>query len=86
MDPGGPPSALKEFVGLVDELRRHTAEVERACGPPRGRPDAARRQINRDLKPKMDELRAAGDMIESLVAGFAVAAADVSGSSVLEVR
>ena len=67
VDPGQTAKVLKEFVGLVDELRRHTAEVERLSAHHEADPMRHAASITRDLKPKMDELRAAGDMIESLV-------------------
>jgi glutamine synthetase len=67
VDPGESLPALKDFVGLVDELRRHTAEVERAAAHHEDDPMRHAASINRDLKPKMARLRAAGDQIESLV-------------------
>jgi glutamine synthetase len=67
VDPGQTAKVLKEFVGLVDELRRHIAEVERLSAHHEADPMRHAASITRDLKPKMDELRAAGDMIESLV-------------------
>jgi glutamine synthetase len=67
VEPGLTAKVLKEFVGLVDEFRRHTAEVERLSAHHEADPMRHAASITRDLKPKMDQLRAAGDMIESLV-------------------
>ena len=67
VDPGESLTALKEFVVLVDELRRHTTDVERAAAHHEADPMRHASSINRDLKPKMARLRAAGDQIESLV-------------------
>jgi glutamine synthetase type III len=85
VEPGLTLKVLKEFVGLVDEFRRHTAEVERLSAHHEADPMRHAASITRDLKPKMDQLRAAGDMIESLVPGFALATADVQRSSLPEV-
>ena len=67
MEPGLTLKVLKEFVGLVDEFRRRTAEVEHLSAHHEADPMRHAASITRDLKPKMDQLRAAGDMIESLV-------------------
>jgi glutamine synthetase len=67
VDPGLTGKVLKEFVGLVDEFRRRTAEVEHLSAHHEADPMRHAASITRDLKPKMDQLRAAGDMIESLV-------------------
>jgi len=67
VDPGDSAKVLKEFVGLVDELRRRTAEVERLSGHHEDDPMRHAAAINRELKPKMAQLRAVGDMIETLV-------------------
>ncbi|HET7240789.1 MAG TPA: hypothetical protein VFI77_06500, partial [Gemmatimonadales bacterium] len=67
INPGESATALKEFVALVDELRRHTADVERASNHHEADPMRHAASINRDLKPKMARLRAVGDQIESLV-------------------
>jgi len=67
VNPGESATALKEFVALVDELRRHTADVERAASHHEADPMRHAAIINRELKPKMARLRAVGDLIESLV-------------------
>ncbi|HET7424958.1 MAG TPA: glutamine synthetase type III, partial [Gemmatimonadales bacterium] len=67
VNPGESATALKEFVALVDELRRHTADVERASSHHEADPMRHAAIINRELKPKMARLRAVGDLIESLV-------------------
>jgi glutamine synthetase len=67
VDPGESVKALKEFVGLVDDLRRRTAEVERLSSHHEDDPMRHAASINRELKPKMAQLRAVGDTIESLV-------------------
>src|SRR4051794_25452949 len=67
VDPGESLNVLREFVALVDELRRYTADVERASAHHEADPMRHAAGITRDLKPKMARLRAIGDTIESLV-------------------
>jgi glutamine synthetase len=67
VEPGESAKVLKEFVGLVDDLRRRTAEVERLSAHHEDDPMRHAASMSRELKPKMAALRAAGDMIETLV-------------------
>jgi glutamine synthetase len=61
-------AALKEFVGLVDELREAIAELEQAAAQHEEDPLRHAQQIKREVKPAMTRLRAAVDAVESHVA------------------
>ena len=60
--------ALRDFVSLVTEFRKRTAEVERLAAHHDADPAKHAAQINRDLKPAMERLREAGDSLEVQVA------------------
>ncbi len=83
--PGETAGALRDFIELVDQFRERTAEVERLAAHHEADPSRHAAQISKQLKPAMARLRETGDAIESQVAADALAAADVSGSVVLEV-
>jgi glutamine synthetase len=68
VEPGESLRALREFVDLVDELRRRTAEVERLAAHHEADPSRHAAHIARELKPRMDKLRAVGDALEALIA------------------
>ncbi|MGE5231637.1 MAG: glutamine synthetase type III, partial [Deltaproteobacteria bacterium] len=59
--------ALKEFVGLVNELREATAELEQAAAQHDEDPLRHAQQIKREVKPAMSRLRAAVDTLETHV-------------------
>ena len=61
-------NVLREFVNLVDQFRKRTAEVERLAAHHEDDPARHAEQISRQLKPAMDALRETGDAIESQVA------------------
>ena len=67
VDAADSAGALRDFVSLVTEFRKRTAEVERLAAHHDA--DAARHaaQINRELKPAMERLREVGDALEALV-------------------
>ena len=60
-------AALKEFVGLVDELREAIGELEQAAAQHEEDPLRHAQQIKREVKPAMTRLRAAVDALESHV-------------------
>jgi len=66
---GSPPqvSALKEFVGMVNELREAIAELERVAAHYEDEPLRHAQQIKREVKPAMELVRAAADALESHV-------------------
>jgi glutamine synthetase len=64
----GQAGALKEFVGLVNELREATAELERVAAHHEDEPLRHAQQIKREVKPAMERVRAAGDALETHVA------------------
>ena len=66
-NPVTPEELCADWPEGLDELRRHTAEVERLSAHHEADPMRHAASIARDLKPKMDQLRAVGDTIESLV-------------------
>ncbi len=68
VDPGESAQALREFVDLVNELRRRTAEVERLGAHHESDPARHASLLNRELKPAMQRLRQVGDALEGLVA------------------
>jgi glutamine synthetase len=68
VDPGESAQALREFVDLVNELRRRTAEVERLGAHHESDPSRHAAVLNKQLKPAMQRLRQVGDALEGLVA------------------
>ncbi len=68
VDAADSAGALRDFVSLVTEFRKRTAEVERLAAHHDA--DAAKHaaQINRVLKPAMERLREVGDGLEVQVA------------------
>jgi glutamine synthetase len=66
---GTPPqvAALKEFVGLVNELREAISELEHSAAHHEEEPLRHAQQIKREVKPAMNRLRAAVDALESHV-------------------
>jgi glutamine synthetase len=68
VDAADSAGALRDFVSLVTEFRKRTAEVERLAAHHDA--DAAKHaaQINKELKPGMERLREIGDALEALVA------------------
>jgi glutamine synthetase len=68
VDAGDTTMALREFVDLVNEFRRRTAEVEKLAAHHETDPMKHAAQMSRQLRPAMARLREAGDGIESLVA------------------
>jgi glutamine synthetase len=64
----GQAGALKEFVGLVNELREATAELERVAAHHEDEPLRHAQQIKREVKPAMERVRAAADALETHVA------------------
>jgi glutamine synthetase len=60
-------TALKEFVGLVNELREAIAELEQAAAQHDEDPLRHAQQIKREVKPAMNRLRAAADTLETHV-------------------
>ena len=68
VDAADSAGALRDFVSLVAEFRKRTAEVERLAAHHDA--DAAKHaaQINRELKPGMERLREIGDALEAQVA------------------
>jgi glutamine synthetase len=68
VDPGDSAQALREFVDLVNELRRRTAEVERIGAHQESDPSRHAAVLNKQLKPAMQRLRQVGDALEGLVA------------------
>jgi glutamine synthetase len=68
VDPGDSAQALREFVDLVNELRRRTAEVERLGAHHESDPSRHAALLNKQLKPAMQRLRQVGDALEGLVA------------------
>jgi glutamine synthetase len=60
-------AALKEFVGLVNELREAIAELEQAAAQHEEEPLRHAQQIKREVKPAMNRLRAAVDALETHV-------------------
>jgi glutamine synthetase len=63
----GQVTALKEFVGLVNELREAIGELERAAARHEEEPLRHAQQIKREVKPAMSRLRAAVDALETHV-------------------
>ena len=59
--------ALKEFVGLVNELRDAIGELERAAARHEEEPLRHAHQIKREVKPAMGRLRDAVDALETHV-------------------
>jgi glutamine synthetase len=68
VEPGDTVAALGEFVELVNQFRRHTADVERLAAHHEADPMKHAAQINRELLPAMSRLRQTGDAIEGRVA------------------
>jgi glutamine synthetase len=68
IEPGETLGALREFIGLVDQFRQRTAEVERLAAHHEHDTTRHAAQISRDLKPAMARLRETGDTIQSHVA------------------
>jgi glutamine synthetase len=68
VDAGDTVMALREFVDLVNEFRRRTAEVEKLAAHHEADPMKHAAQMSRQLRPAMARLREAGDSIESQVA------------------
>jgi len=64
----GERTALKQFVGLVDELRASIGGVDEACAHQDAEPMTHARHINTKLKPAMADLRAVVDTLELHVA------------------
>ena len=64
----GQSAALKEFAGMVDELREAIAELERVGAHHEEDPLRHAQQIKREVKPAMERLRATVDALESHVA------------------
>ena len=64
----GQVGALKEFVGLVNELREGTTELERVAVHHEEEPLRHAQQIKREVKPAMERVRAAADALETHVA------------------
>ncbi|HET7598713.1 MAG TPA: glutamine synthetase III [Gemmatimonadales bacterium] len=60
-------AALKEFVGLVGELRAATADLERAAGHHDDDPFRHAQHIKASVKPAMARLRTVVDALETLV-------------------
>ncbi len=68
VDAADSATVLREFVSLVTEFRKRTAEVERLAGHHDDDPGKHAAQINRELKPAMARLRETGDALETHVA------------------
>jgi glutamine synthetase len=68
VDAGETADSLREFVGLVNEFRRRTSEVERVVTHHEADPAKHAAHLNRELKPAMSRLREIGDQIEGSVA------------------
>ena len=68
VDAGDSLTALREFVGLVTEFRKRTADVEKLAGHHEEDAGKHAAQINRVLKPAMERLRETGDALETHVA------------------
>ena len=68
VDAGETAMALREFVDLVNEFRRRTAEVEKLAAHHEADPMKHAAQMSRQLRPAMARLRETGDSIESQVA------------------
>jgi len=59
--------ALRELVMLVSELRRATTAVEQVAAHHVDDPEAHARQISKQLRPAMVELRKVVDTLETIV-------------------
>ena len=63
----GQMTALKTFVGMVEELREGIAELERVAAHHEEDPFRHAQQIKREVKPAMERLRSTVDALESHV-------------------
>jgi glutamine synthetase len=68
VDDADSAQALREFVGLVGQLRSRIGEVERLAAHHEADPAKHAAQIARELKPAMLRLRETGDTLETVVA------------------